>query len=407
MADIFQKRTPANYGTAIVKYNAPDRDDETKMLYLMGRAPQKCEADQSKIEALKGFLSSKNIAEDASLQDKSSAAAIELASRVVDDQMIERLTDNIIQQIKEHPNKNFKSVRIVVPFPLDQNATNNNFAPALAAAVTVALQSKLPQALTAKNKAPLNVVADLDRTQSSRDSSILNIVNNQRGNTSNPKQGEEVETYMQRIVRQPVYSGPVDPDTIYVPVDDFLVSQSTVAGLVNYIQAAGGTTTSVFASTKLFSGTEVLAPQQETLDLLKLAIKDNAHTEQKSEEEYQRILNKTLGKAGLHIDFDDVKKTTLSNIELLFVAGYFADGGNTQHQEAYKKAIEAVGGTVEETKGNSAHDIFSAQAGTLNGLEKIFADTLQDRILMVETGENRYQDLVNKGRVVDFKGASL
>ena len=80
--------------------------------------------------------------------------------------------------------------------------------------------------------------------------------------------------------------------------------------------------------------------------------------EGKTEEAYQAELNKTLGKAGLHIDFDDVKKTTLSNIELLFVAGYFANGENPDHQAAYAKALKAVGGTLMRQK-VIAHTIYS------------------------------------------------
>lgn len=406
MTPLFQTRSEADYGTAIVKYNAPDRDQETKILYLMGRAPHKYIEKFKDAPEWKAFLASKNIPDNAPLETMSAAAATELAGRIVDDEMIKRLTDNVIASLEAHPEKTFKSVRVVVPFPVNAEATKNNFAPALAAAVTVALESKLPQVLEAKGMGKL-VVADLDATKSSRAESILNIVDNQRGNTSDPTPGYEVETYMQRVVRQPVYSGPVDPNAIYVPVDDFLVSQSTVAGLVNYIQTNGGTTTSVFAGNKLFNGTEVLEPQQATLDLLKLAIHDSAAVEGKTEEAYQAELNKTLSKAGLHIDFDDVKKTTLSNIELLFVAGYFANGENTEHQAAYAKALEAVGGTVEGTKGNSAHDIFRYPAGTLKGLETIFENTLENRLLMVEQGDQRYQNLVANGRVANYTGAAL
>ena len=65
MTPLFQTRGEADYGTAIVKYNAPDRDQETKILYLMGRAPNKYIEKFKNAPEWKAFLESKNIPADA------------------------------------------------------------------------------------------------------------------------------------------------------------------------------------------------------------------------------------------------------------------------------------------------------------------------------------------------------
>jgi len=417
MASIFQKRVVADYGTAIVKYNAGGWgaltentwDAETKMLYLIGRSPGGAITRYKDTPEWKTFLNSKNLTEDTPLEILSATASKELAARVVDEKLIERLSSEIIAKIEAEPGRNFSAVRIASPFPIDPDATKNTFAPALAAAVTAALEQRLPGILAEKGLKNIEVIADLDPARSSHEQSILNIVNNNRGKTSNPKPGEEVATYMQRLVRQPVYSGIVDENAIYVPVDDFLVGQSTAGGLVNYIQAGGAVTTSVVAAVKLFNGVEVLAPQQETLDLLKLVMRDKAEDAKNCHREdvYHALLNGILKRTGTHIDFDDVKKTNLPNMELMFVAGYFADGKNPAHQAAFEKALKAVGSSLDEARGNSVFTIFSSQAGSFVGMGKVFDETIQDRKLLVSEGDQRYQHLVKTSKATNYFGVSL
>lgn len=406
MSDIFEQREAADYGTALVKYNAATWDAETRMLYLIGRKPDKYLDKYKDTPEWKAFLALKNVSGSEPLETLSATASRELATRILSDDMIEKLSANIIGTIKANPQKEFSSIRVAVPFPIDETATSNTFAPTLAAAVTAALEARMPAVLEASGIKPMKIIAELDATQTSREEAILNIVNNQRGNTSNPVKGEEVAMYMQRVVRQPVYTGKVDPDALYVPVDDFLVSQSTVAGLMNYIQAGGGTTTRAFCGVKLFDGTEVLAPQQATLNLLNLAIETGVDAGRKKK--IQNGINRVLNSAGLNIDFENVSRTTLSNIELLFVAGYFADGQNTAHQQAFTDALKAVGGTVEQTKGNSAHDIFNSPPGTLKGLGEIFEWTLDERLMLVNEADKRFQDLIATGRTKSYqRGARI
>lgn len=409
MTSIFQKREAVDYGTAITKYTASQWDEETKMLYFMGRKPQKYFDKYKDSEEFKEFIESKGGNLNQPLEELSSIASEELVSRIVDEEMLAKITENVIRQIKDNPKRNISSVRISSPFPLDETATNNTFAPALAAAVSAGLEAYLPQALEKEGIKNLKVISDLDPNNSSREEAILNIVNNQRGNTSNPKEGEEVETYMQRLVRQPVYSGKVDETSIYVPVDDFLVSQSTVAGLMNYIQSHGALTTNAVTGFKLFNGTEVLEPQQETIDLLSKALADKSFEVKTAGglEAYQSQLNEVLGKVGLNVDFKEPSRTSLSNIETIFLAGYLSDGRNQEHKELFEKALNAIGTSMNEvSKGNSTRDVFDAPAGTLKGLENIFETTLEARKMMAEEKSPRYQDLVNKDAIIDYKGVT-
>ena len=402
MSLLFSQRQKANYGTAITKYNLSTWDDLTKVLYFIGKQAERslpqCKNNPALKPVLEGFLETVGLNLDSPIQDISNAAARELATRFLDDETVKRITDNIVETIRNNSGKEFKSIRIASPFPIDESGTKNNFAPALAAAVTAKLEKELPTVLKAVGMKNIEVIAELDASKVSRDDAILNIVNNARSTLYTPPQGQEWND-MKRVTLQPVFSGNIDPDALYVPVDDFLVSQTTTAGLMNYIQSNGGTTTSPVCGIVLFKGAEVIAPQQETLDLLKLVINNDAKT--------KTDISKILNSAGLYIDFEKVENTTLSNIELLFVGAFFADGGNTDHQEAFKRAIEAVGGTVEQTKGKSAAGIFGTKPGTAEELKAIFEQSLEQRLNMVDEANFRFQNLIHSGRAKIYEGAAL
>lgn len=404
---LFQNRSDASYGTAITKFNASEWDAETRMLYLMGRRPSAYHEKYKDTPEWNEFLTSQNLSPDAPVEKQAMAASAVLASRIMDEDMVARVCDSVRTAMEDNPDREFSSVRITCPFPVDPKETGNTFAPALTAAVTVALEDALDDHLREHGMdRKLEVVAELG---GSREESILNVVNNERATTSDPAPGEEVALYMQRLIRQPVYTGPVDEQAIYVPVDDFLVSQSTMTGLMNYVQANGGVTTPAVTGFRLFNGVEVMEPRQATLDLLNAAIADKTHEVAASggEQAFRESINSILQEVGLHIDFEDPSKTNLSNAELLFVAGYFADGDNPRHQDGFKNAMEDIGGSVEEARGNSAHDIFDSPPGSLQGLRQICEDTLPHRKTMQSADTTpRIQQLAQKGMATQYQGAA-
>ena len=402
MTSIFQNRVTSETPNAYVKYYANNCDAKTKALYLMGRIPFEFQKWAAEDAGWQEFIKKSGVNPNLSIMELSTIASRELVPRIVDDALIEKIAQDIIGQVRANPE--ITSVRIVYPFPFDETVTNNTFAPALAAGVTAALEAKLPAILEAAGIAKLGVIADLDSEKSSREEAILSIVYNRRAELE-PKDGDDkVALYMQRLTRQAVFSGKVDKNAAYVIVDDFIVCQSTVVSLVSYLQSQGAVVSSVVTGFQLFKGVEVLQPQQETLALLNLAIHDKTHEVNAvgGEEVFKAELNAILNKAGLNVDFNDVTKTNLSNIELLFLAGYFSNDENPEHQKAFEKALAAVDSSVDEARGNSSHDIFDSPPGSLGGLEKIFEVTLDKRNLMGGVDSDRYQDLLKSGSIRDY-----
>lgn len=409
MSNIFQKRTAANYGDALVTYNATDewkKGDELKMIYLTARKPTVYFEKWNNTPLWDDFLKTQGVKGPVTMDQGSDLAAAELCSRIITPELLDKISNNIIQQIKDNPDRSLNKVKVIAPFPIDASQTPNKFAPAFAAAITSALELALPEKLKQANLPPLEVIGELDGKKSNQATSILNLVNNSRGATSDPT-GDVANGYMERIVRQPVYSGKVDKNAIYVPVDDFLVSQSTVAGLMNYIKSDSGLTTPAVTGFKLFAGIEVMTPKQETLDYLNTAIEGvSKHTLKASGgvEGFKNELNSVLSQAGLSIDFKDPLKNTMSNSELLFVAGYIADGENPTHKKAFETALKAIGSSLDQAKGNSPSDIFHSPPHTVKDIQKVFENTIGSRKEMVEQTHERFTDLVASNKTTTFGG---
>ncbi len=406
---IFNIRKSADYGTALTCYSASEWDQETRAIYRLGRRPavyfdKFSDPDSPDHEIFQNFLAEQNITEPT--QDAvAEAAAIELSKRIVTDDFVEKIGQNIIEKMQSNPNHGFDKIKVICPFPIDANETQNEFAPALNALVTVRLQESLPQMLAQNGLANIPVINEHDPEHADPEKSILNIVNNSRGSTSHPEPGKEGLTYVERLVRQPVYSGDVDQKALYVPVDDFLVAQSTLTGLMSYIHSEGGVTTNGVTGVQLFNGINVMSVQPETLEYLNTVIGDTPVSEQSEyggQEGYEDAVQELMARVGLKVDFDHPENNTINNVEMMFLAGILADSNNPEHVEAFESVLSSIGSNPEEAKGNSPSDVFFANRMTLYDLEEHFAKVLEVRKPLIDMKHERVQSMQENDQTVDF-----
>ncbi len=400
-SSIFNVRRFAILGKADVAYTASRWDNETKLIYLLGRRPgvyfeKFMDPDSPMNGTFQKFLDEHNI-RIPEQNEVAETAAFELANRIVTDELIERLGTQIASVMTLHKSaggREFTRLRVVCPFPINPEETGNQFAPALASLITMRLEDRLGDILKQNGLKEVLVMSELDDTQVSIDQAILNVVNNDRGSTSDPDKGQEGLVYSERLVRQPVFTGPVDTGAIYVPVDDFLVAQSTLAGLMSYIQSAGGVTTDAVVGCELFTGIGVMEPQQATLDYLNATVPQAEHA----------AVVQLMSRVGLRVDFEDLHENTLSNVEMMFLAGVFADPQNPDHKGAFDAMLAAIGATPEEAKGNSPSDIFYAAPMGVEALAAHFEKVLDSRKPLVELKNPRVMERVSNNAIINFFG---
>lgn len=382
----FNVRRTADYGVAHTTYAASKWDEETAVIYLLGRRPAKYfdafnDPESPKNETFNKFISDQGIT-DVTQDVVAEAAALELSKRVVTEELVNKVAQDIETAIANNPSRELNQIVVICPFPIDPDETGNEFAPALAAMLTGKLVDS--------EKFDLPIVCELDL---SHDEAILNVVNNDRGSTSDPEEGKEGLVYSERLIRQPVYTGQVNQNAIYIPVDDFLVAQSTLAGLMSYIQSNGGVTTNAVTGCQLFTGINVMAVQPETLEYLNAVAGD---------EENKQALKALMERVGLIIDFDDPAKNTVSNVEMMFVAGVLADSSNPEHKTTFEKMLAAIGSSPEEAAGNSPSDIFYAAPMTVPEVAAHFESVLEVRKPLLNNDHDRIQSLAAMQHLAHF-----
>ncbi len=162
MVNLFQVRGAAPLCNAIsANPGSPDWESENGMLYLLGREPQTYFKDYKNTAQLNAFLKTQEL-EGADRGEISKAAAFVLADRLVDKGLMEKVAADVAQRIDQNGREPFDKVRVVAPYPADPNEVFNQFAPAMAAEISVRLQAALDEALIARGLEARPVVADLE-----------------------------------------------------------------------------------------------------------------------------------------------------------------------------------------------------------------------------------------------------
>ncbi len=255
-------------------------------------------------------------------------------------------------------------------------------APALAAAVTVALSPYYDKPIVAE-------------MASGNPNQILNLVNNGRSKIvfADPKTQDASAVLIQRIIKQPVFSGTVKQRALYIPVDNFITGQSTMVGLMDYIRANNGIVTRpVMAYASRRCMTEI-SLRNETFEFL---LSVTSHMGSISRKRTEKI----IGKLGLSLSFDNFEGNNLANAEMFTLACFFADSNHDAHRKAYEGALRVIGGSAREMEGSSLCQLYNAAPSSVPALERITESVLRERDVVVDEDSRRFRNLVDSRRVI-------
>ncbi len=422
----FNVRHVGDFETGHSLYDLKDLHEEnpdTRVAYNLGRKPLDYvsdyvngNADDQMIKAFEDLLSRHGISEvnETTIPVISQAARDDLFGIVLTDDFVDEIAHDAISKIKHSQNKgqNIDQVRVVAPFPVDPDETANELTPAFAVAFTLALEERMPHLLEQSGlPRDISVVAELDRDVIHEDDMILNIAKNGRsninvyGDTSDQTEAHMLE-YASGLARQPVYSGPVHTNAVYVPLDDNLFGQTTLASLSSYVQSHGAPVTASVTVARWAEGVQDLTLKEETLEFLNQVIEDLPEEQTRhigGFEGAQEKLQLVLAKVGLSVDFDDLQKNSLSNMEGLFLASAFADSENPDHQEMYDRALDVIGSDRRIFEGTIPDYAMYGPPANINHLDDAFKATFEGRHIIISEDSPRFADLEERGGVTSYE----
>lgn len=314
--------------------------------------------------------------------------ATAFAKYTMTDDILRKIANSVMNAYRENGERH-TSISIVFPLSAVKSEAPNLIPAAQAALLQTRLRAFLPEPIRSEMPITLNV------NDASNSYKILNTTKNRRGKSydrDDPMQN--LINGIGKLAKQPAFTGPVNPDTLYVLCDDAVCMQTTLRTLGGYIDQQGGT---VAATTTLIKrqGAEFINIRRETVECLRTILSMNAanpaHQKENAGEGRMRgnrggwvesmnhkQLNRLLSIIGLHIDFESPERSTASNYETMLLCAYFMDWDNPAHRESFLKALDDVGANPEILEKEGIGDLCYQQMGTIDGLRALFALSLSD-----------------------------
>ncbi|MEQ1790217.1 MAG: hypothetical protein ABL857_07225, partial [Rickettsiales bacterium] len=332
----------------------------------------------------------------------------------------------------------FQEIRVVYPHPVN-NAATKNFVPA-------AFAQRLKEKLLERNL-PIPVIFE---TGSEATPSLENgIYICAKGSRGVPKAGsienslqQKFNFAIQRLARQVMVGGNVRENSLYWLIDDGITAGSTVANYWNHISGAGGSLGAVTTLSKRFIGTEILKPQEETIEFLEFAMYRNVlnHRIRQHQEFVDAIRNGKLRIEGYDLDdmpdyseestfprgaLNDIKRsaqaslsslgiylayknswpkpdvrdiwgsrqpwfkeTSMTNQEILLLGAYFMDPTDRESWEMLDKALRKIGSSIDQAKDTYIVKVAALEQGFPDELRELINHALHNRQLYIKDSDN-------------------
>lgn len=299
------------------------------------------------------------------------------------------LTDKLLQRIAasvesayRQDEKRYGAIEIVFPTSLVKYDDLNRIPLAQTAILQKNLKGFLPEDMQ-----DLPVRANID----SKDQ-IFNAAKNRRGKAydrENPLQN--LVNGIGKLAKQPIFTGEVRPDVLYIICDDAVCTQTTLRALGGYIAQRGGTVAAISTLIKR-QGSEQMNLTPETLACLNAVL---SHGQNDTEVNWtgqvnKKRLNNLLSEIGLSIDFEKLENSTISNFETLLICSYLMDWLNDTHRETFLNALSTVNSSPEALEKEGIGNLCYQQAGTIEGLKLCFQLALQDSTMAIGMKNSAY-----------------
>jgi hypothetical protein len=302
-------------------------------------------------------------------EQERSDAALAVCNRMIHEKYLSRILDTVLSAYYASAfykgNRPLK-MKIASPVPATSEQSTNT----LSLVFVTLLEKRLKEAWRARdphNDLRASIECDFNVRSMMKIGRTVSLI-------ESVSREENLINFVGLLAKQPVFAGRVDRDAMYILADDSVRRQSTFANLAAFIDSDSGT---IGAATALIGVPESARMQAfpETLKFLYNVL----HKRHIVDEEINAVIADLDLFGGLNLSIGSVEQHTLTNLETLLLASYFADATDKQ---AFEKMLELAGssrdekGQISDLKLSRVLDL-ERSPGTPEGLRAIFVGALQ------------------------------